>query len=256
MSLIESSTTGKEQSSSSKSTNNTSSSGSGNATAVVTRRTRLLDPIAEEISSSSVDAFQACRLGNLELVKRLVTKANCNEREPSGRRSSCLHFAAGFGRRDVCAYLLDECGADPSVKDEGGLEPIHNASSFGHCDIIELLIERGANVNATDRWQWTPLHESCTRQKLDVAMLLVRRGADVTRKNSDGKSPLDLVCTPEAHTSELRLLLTGEYRKSELLEAAKKGDEKTLIQLLTPLNVNAHASDGRKVISIFFISKI
>ena len=131
-----------------------------------------------------------------------------------------------------------------------GLEPIHNAASFGHCNVIELLIEKGANVNAVDRWAWTPLHESCTRDKLDVAALLIRRGADVTRKNCDGKSPLDLC----AEGSDLRALLTGDYRKSELLEAAKKGDEKTLMQLLTPLNVNAQATDGRKVsFSILFI---
>lgn len=123
-----------------------------------------------------------------------------------------------------------------------GLEPIHNASSFGHCDLIEILIEHGANVNAVDRWEWTPLHESCTRQKLDVAMTLIRRGANVNLRNFDGKSPLDLC--PEA--SDLRLLLTGEYRKNEFLEAAKKGDEKSLLQLLTPLNVNIQATDGRK----------
>ena len=76
-----------------------------------------------------------------------------------------------------------------------------------------------------------------------MVALLIRRGADVACKNCDGKSPLDLC--PEA--SDLRALLTGEYRKSEFLEAAKKGDEKTLLQLLTPLNVNAQATDGRKV---------
>lgn len=134
--------------------------------------------------------------------------------------------------------------------DKSGLEPIHNASSFGHCDVIELLLERGANVNAVDRWEWTPLHESCTRGKLDVAALLIRRGADVNRKNGEGKSPLDLCSEVGSNGADLRLLLTGEYRKSEMLEAAKKGDEKTLLQLLTPLNVNAQATDGRKVPSL------
>lgn len=47
--------------------------------------------------------------------------------------------------------------------------------------------------------------------------------------------------------SDLKLILTGEYRKSELLEAARQGDESTLLTLLTPLNVNINASDGRKV---------
>ena len=57
-----------------------------------------------------------------------------------------------------------------------------------------------------------------------------------------------------------RLVLgLGEYKKDELLEAARSGNEDKLGSLLTPLNVNCHASDGRKVrvscfkaLSLFF----
>ncbi len=43
-------------------------------------------------------------------------------------------------------------------------------------------------------------------------------------------------------------MASGEYRKEELLEAARNGNEDLLMSLLTPLNVNCHASDGRKVL--------
>jgi tankyrase len=42
-------------------------------------------------------------------------------------------------------------------------------------------------------------------------------------------------------------VFVGEYKKDELLEAARSGNEDKLMSLLTPLNVNCHASDGRKV---------
>ena len=42
-------------------------------------------------------------------------------------------------------------------------------------------------------------------------------------------------------------MFAGEYKKDELLEAARSGNEEKLASLLTPLNVNCHASDGRKV---------
>ncbi|KAJ7407457.1 hypothetical protein WISP_126086 [Willisornis vidua] len=42
------------------------------------------------------------------------------------------------------------------------------------------------------------------------------------------------------------VLVQGEYKKDELLEAARSGNEEKLMALLTPLNVNCHASDGRK----------
>jgi hypothetical protein len=43
------------------------------------------------------------------------------------------------------------------------------------------------------------------------------------------------------------LFKSGEYRKDELLEAARSGNEEKLLSLLTSTNVNCHASDGRKV---------
>jgi len=42
-------------------------------------------------------------------------------------------------------------------------------------------------------------------------------------------------------------LLAGEYKKDEILESARSGNEEKMMTLLTPLNVNCHASDGRKV---------
>jgi len=43
-----------------------------------------------------------------------------------------------------------------------------------------------------------------------------------------------------------RLVFTGEYKKQELLEAARNGLEESIMTILTPFNVNCHASDGRK----------
>ena len=41
--------------------------------------------------------------------------------------------------------------------------------------------------------------------------------------------------------------VAGEYKKDELLESARSGNEEKMMSLLTSLNVNCHASDGRKV---------
>jgi ankyrin repeat protein len=45
-----------------------------------------------------------------------------------GRRSTALHFASGYGRKDVVEFLLGN-GANISSKDDGGLMPLHNACS-------------------------------------------------------------------------------------------------------------------------------
>uniref|UniRef100_A0A803YN47 Poly [ADP-ribose] polymerase n=1 Tax=Meleagris gallopavo TaxID=9103 RepID=A0A803YN47_MELGA len=60
--------------------------------------------------------------------------------------------------------------------------------------------------------------------------VLLQHGADPNIRNTDGKSALDLA-DPSA-----KAVLTGKM----------SGNEEKLMALLTPLNVNCHASDGRK----------
>ncbi|XP_058447048.1 poly [ADP-ribose] polymerase tankyrase [Malaya genurostris] len=185
------------------------------------------------------DLFEACKTGDLVKVKKLITSQTVNARDTAGRKSTPLHFAAGYGRRDVVEFLLTN-GASIQARDDGGLHPLHNACSFGHADVVRLLLEAGANPNTRDNWNYTPLHEAASKGKVDVCIALLQHGADPNIRNSENKIPLDLAdsCT--------RPVLTGEYRKDELLEAARSGSEERLLELLTPLNVNCHASDGRK----------
>lgn len=64
-------------------------------------------------------AYEACKNGDISLVKQLISVSNVNLKDKHGRKSTFLHFAAGFGRKEVCEYLLNNCKADPSIKDEG-----------------------------------------------------------------------------------------------------------------------------------------
>ena len=45
----------------------------------------------------------------------------------------------GFGRKDVVEYLL-QYGATVHARDDGGLIPLHNACSFGHAEVVQLLL--------------------------------------------------------------------------------------------------------------------
>uniref|UniRef100_A0A671KRW8 Poly [ADP-ribose] polymerase n=1 Tax=Sinocyclocheilus anshuiensis TaxID=1608454 RepID=A0A671KRW8_9TELE len=80
------------------------------------------------------------------------------------------------------------------------------------------------------------LHAECIMQLYKSCLsfvVLLQHGAEPKIRNTDGRTALDLA---EPST---KAVLTGDYRKDELLE-------KKLMTLLTPLNVNCHASDGRK----------
>uniref|UniRef100_A0A2R5LDL0 Poly [ADP-ribose] polymerase n=2 Tax=Ornithodoros turicata TaxID=34597 RepID=A0A2R5LDL0_9ACAR len=208
---------------------------------MATRRVHV--PISIDVPQGSLDTgrelFEGCRNGDVTRVKKLVTPLNVNSRDTAGRKSTPLHFAAGFGRHDVVEHLLQN-GANVHAKDDGGLIPLHNACSFGHAEVVQLLLKHGADSNARDNWNFTPLHEAAIKGKVDVCIVLLQHGADPTVRNADGKTPLDLADT------STRAVLMGEYRKDELLEAARSGNEEKLMSLLTSLNVNCHASDGRK----------
>ncbi|CAN7937862.1 unnamed protein product [Ixodes hexagonus] len=200
-------------------------------------------PISSDAPHASADAgrelFEACRNGDVARVRKLVTPQNVNCRDTTGRKSTPLHFAAGFGRRDVVEHLL-QSGASVDARDDGGLIPLHNACSFGHAEVVQLLLAHGADANARDSWNYTPLHEAAIKGKVDVCVVLLQHGADALIRNTDGKIALDLA------DSSTRSVLTGDYRKDELLEAARSGNEEKLLSLLTSANVNCHASDGRK----------
>ncbi|XP_043469121.1 poly [ADP-ribose] polymerase tankyrase isoform X1 [Leptopilina heterotoma] len=206
------------------------------------RRSVLTNPesLAGTVNTDPLrELFEACKTGDLARVKKLVTPKTVNARDTAGRKSTPLHFAAGYGRRDVVEFLL-LAGASIQARDDGGLHPLHNACSFGHYDVVRLLLEAGANPNTRDNWNYTPLHEAAIKGKIDVCIALLQHGADSNIRNTEGKTALDLA------DIATKPVLTGEYKKDELLEAARSGNEERLLQLLNPLNVNCHASDGRR----------
>jgi tankyrase len=54
--------------------------------------------------------------------------------DTAGRRSTALHFASGYGRKDVVEYLLAN-GANISAKDDGGLN-----CAFGRAKGMKFFI--------------------------------------------------------------------------------------------------------------------
>lgn len=139
-------------------------------------------------------------------------------------------------------FSLDrlENGAEVHASDKGGLVPLHNACSYGHYEVTELLVKHGANVNVADLWKFTPLHEAAAKGKYEIVKLLIKHGADVTRKNRDEKTPLDLV---REEDQELAAdLLRGN---AALLDAAKNGNLSRVQRLVTPDNINCRDAQGR-----------
>lgn len=124
------------------------------------------------------------------------------------------------------------------ASDKGGLVPLHNACSYGHYEVTELLVKHGANVNVPDLWKFTPLHEAAAKGKYEIVKLLMKHGADVSKKNRDNATPLDLVREGDQDVADL---LRGN---AALLDAAKKGNLARVQRLVTPKNINCCDAQG------------
>lgn len=83
-------------------------------------------------------------------------------------------------------------GANVHARDDGGLIPLHNACSFGHAEVVQLLLRAGADPNARDNWNYTPLHEAAIKGKIDVCIVLLQHGADHNVRNAEGSTVIPI----------------------------------------------------------------
>ena len=61
------------------------------------------------------------------------------------------HRHAPHGWLPAVRFLVEECGADVSVRDANGYTPLHHAAARGDNELIEYLIEQGADVSVVSR---------------------------------------------------------------------------------------------------------
>ena len=54
--------------------------------------------------------------------------------------------AASWGHRDLVQLLLD-AGAEPNKGANDGVTPLHMAAYFGHKDIVKILLDYGAVID-------------------------------------------------------------------------------------------------------------
>jgi ankyrin repeat protein len=89
----------------------------------------------------------AAGLGRDDAVARLLDRAS------AGDRHRALALAAQHGHASIVARLLD-AGEDPNRYNPPALHahstPLHQAAAAGHVDVVRLLVARGARVDIKD----------------------------------------------------------------------------------------------------------
>ena len=100
-----------------------------------------------------------------------------------------LHEASWYGHTDIIRLLL-ESGANVEARDEYHYTPLQLAACNGQLAASQLLIEHGAIVHVRNKDNWTPLHEASFRGYSDIILLLLEHKADADAQDSEHATPL------------------------------------------------------------------
>jgi ankyrin repeat protein len=132
----------------------------------------------------------------VEMCEKIVNKSPSEEwlwrrLVAENKRKELNHQLIDAAERndvDVVKLLLEERGADITVKDNDGWTVLHWAARNGQWEVVKWLVEeRGADITANDNDGWTVLHLVARSGQLEVVKWLVeKRGADITAKTNNG----------------------------------------------------------------------
>ena len=186
----------------------------------------------------SIEYFlKAAEKGDIvQLEACLSTGIDINEKDNDG--NSALLWAARMGSSDGVEWLLAN-GANISDKLRGCDETaLIVAMSYGHLNVVRVLIEAGACIDERTTLGETTLYccLSESKERLSIVRFLIARGADVTMAPTVNASS----GVPEAAFGVLAisyLRLAGEA--TPLAKARKKGNSDAIRLIEYSLSCNA-----------------
>ena len=143
---------------------------------------RAKDVFHDDIQKDQKKLYHASGEGNAKEVKRFLfpgmLDVNCIVRA----YGTPMCMASSWGHSNVVQLLLN-AGADINKRDGFGCTPLHYAATNGHKYVVQLLLKGGANVNGdsgsdnVSKYGFTPLNVARRSGQSDVVRLLLERGA-------------------------------------------------------------------------------
>ncbi|XP_032427182.1 apoptosis-stimulating of p53 protein 1-like isoform X2 [Xiphophorus hellerii] len=151
-------------------------------------------------------------------AKRTNLKKPSSERTGHGLRVkfnplALLLDASLEGEFDLVQRVIYEV-ENPSMPNDEGITPLHNAVCAGHHHIVKFLLDFGVNVNAADSDGWTPLHCAASCNSVHLCKMLVESGAAIFATTiSDVETAADKCEEMEEGYSQCSQFLYGVQEK-------------------------------------------
>ncbi|XP_059918918.1 BCL-6 corepressor-like protein 1 isoform X1 [Gadus macrocephalus] len=135
-------------------------------------------------------------------VRRLIVNKNAGE--------TLLQRAARLGYQDVVLYCLEKDIREVNRRDNAGYTALHEASSRGWTQIVQILLRHGADVNCSAQDGTRPIHDAVASDNLPIVWLLLNHGADPTLATYSGHTAVKL-----AHSPNMKTFLTEYFTDLE-----------------------------------------
>lgn len=159
----------------------------------IRRSTIMLSVLVWSSQAFCGEIHDAAKNGDLEKIKALL-KDNpdlVSSKDTNNIGATPLYVAATFGHKDVMELLLAN-KADVNAGADHGVTPLHLAAMMNHLDVAELLVASNANVNAKADNGVTPLHMAAAAGSKGIVELLLTNKADINAKDNRGWTPLHM----------------------------------------------------------------
>ena len=149
---------------------------------------------------------------------------------------TALMYATTYGHIDIIRLLL-EYNADPNLTDDEGETALAMATSLNvlHSeDIIKTLLEYNADPNAQGYGGYTPLMKASIESYINIVQLLLDNGADPFIKNDEGDTALDMAESPFHNANDAVIDLLKNRMATIRLQSRHRG-RKTRNKLRTSM---------------------
>ena len=141
----------------------------------------------------ALDIFDAASIDRADVVRELLSRDRTLATAYSEDGFTALHFASHFGSTGAMSALL-EGGANIEAVTRNFLTnmPLHAAAAGGRMEACRLLLRSGADPNVKQHGGLTALMTAAVANNRALAELLIARNANVDLRNDEGKAAADV----------------------------------------------------------------
>ena len=155
----------------------------------------------------------ACRNGNLEMVKAILNKCEDSNAQieeflfsKNKDGQTCFHIACVKGYCNIVEYFLKEKRLNAFLDhyDNNSNTSLHLATLNGNSSIVTVLLDYGADVKAKNEESITALDLSCRKGFFEISKNIINNYSTFT--STEKEFPLHMACY-EGATEVVKLLL-------------------------------------------------